>query len=797
MIGSILLTIALVASAVAMVMYYLSFKGYTNTINIARISYHTTVVFVIASAFLLMQAILTHQFQYKYVYDYSGKGLPIGLLISTFYAGQEGSFFLWALFTAIIGVILQQYTSKRGDLEPRVMAVYTLATTFLLIMISPLLKNPFAYIWLEDNFITVKNINPSFLGLPFMQNFIFSDNNNGQNFVKMGPQLYAQLTNSGIAVKDFIIQGKGLNPLLQNFWMQIHPPMLFIGFAMSTVPFAFALSSLIKNDYKEWIKQSLPWVLSGTMILGLAIMLGGYWAYGVLGWGGYWGWDPVENSSLVPWLVGVASIHTLLVQRRSILKGGEGIGEFAKTNLILCILTYVLVLYSTFLTRSGILGDASVHSFTDPGYSVYLFLIIFIGTFTLLGFGLLFYRWKFLSKQTEQYKNLLNRELALFTGAVTIIASALIVLVGTSTPILGTSVDTKFYSELNLPIAIIIGLLNGLSLLLKWKFTDGKEILKKSVFAVSASVVLSALVVLVGGVSDLMMILLTLSSSFALFVNLEIAYKIIRGNPKMIGAYVAHIGIAVFLLGVVGSGHFSNQVSVQLPKGETKEVLGYSLTFTGYEPYENGSKYKFNVEVKKGNSSEVVSPVMFVSDFNNSLMREPDIWQMFTKDFYIAPSSYDDGTQTKGNQVTLEKGYSTNFENAKITFNGFNFPKDAMNTMMGGGDFQIGAKLLVEFNGQSKEVEPLMKSVKGERHFIPVEVQETNLKIELAQLDASGKVNLILTKLNGEQVPSSPKEILAVEASVKPFINLVWLGVLLTVAGFFISAVRRTKESNK
>ncbi len=613
----------------------------------------------------------------------------------------------------------------------------------------------------------------------------------------MGPQLYSQLANSGIAIKDFIIQGRGLNPLLQNFWMQIHPPMLFIGFAMSTVPFAFALSALMKNDYKEWIKQSLPWVLSSTMILGFAIMLGGYWAYGVLGWGGYWGWDPVENSSLVPWLIGVASIHTLLVQRRSINKNGEGIGEFAKTNLILCILTYVLVLYSTFLTRSGILGDASVHSFTDPGYSVYLFLVIFIGTFTLLGFGLLLFRWKFLSKQTEQYKNLLNRELALFTGAVTLIASALIILVGTSTPIFGTSVETKFYSELNLPIAIIIGLLNGLSLLLKWKFTESKEIFKKSVFAISAAVVVSALAILAGGVSDLMMILLTLSSSFALFVNLEIAYKIIRGNPKMMGAYVAHIGIAVFLLGVVGSGHFSNQVAVQLPKGETKEVLGYSLTFTGYEPYDNGAKYKFNVEVKKGNSSAVVSPVMFVSDFNNSLMREPDIWQMFTKDFYIAPSSYDDGTQAKGNQVTLEKGYSTTFENAKITFTGFNFPKDAMNTMMGGGDFQIGAKLTVEFNGQSKEVEPLMKNVKGERQFIPVEIKEANLKIEIAQLDASGKVNLILTKLNGEQVNSAHKEILVIEASVKPFINLVWLGVLLTAAGFFISAVRRTKESNK
>ena len=168
--------------------------------------------------------------------------------------------------------------------------------------------------------------------------------------------------------------------------MQIHPPMLFIGFSMATVPFSFAMAALMKNDYREWVSQSLPWVLAGAGILGLGIMMGGYWAYEMLGWGGYWAWDPVENSSLIPWLIGVASIHTMLVQKRS-LKTTDGIGRYAKTNLILGILTYILVLYSTFLTRSGVLGDASVHSFVDPGQLVYLFLVVFIGTFILIGIG--------------------------------------------------------------------------------------------------------------------------------------------------------------------------------------------------------------------------------------------------------------------------------------------------------------------------------------------------------------------------------------------------------------------------
>ncbi|MFN3694323.1 MAG: cytochrome c biogenesis protein CcsA, partial [Ignavibacterium sp.] len=380
MAGSVILSLALVFSIISMVLYYLTFRGYNNTLNFARAFYHAMTIFVIAASTFLWYAILTHQYQYKYIFSYSNNSLSTGLLLSSFWGGQEGSFMLWLLLTAIIGVILQSYASKRGDLEPRVMTVFTLATTFLLVMVSPWFKNPFEYIWVTPVFIELKAINPQFLNMPFIQNFIFSDQQTGNNFVQMGPDLYAALTQSGIAVNDFIINGRGLNPQLLNFWMQIHPPILFVGFAMATVPFSFAIAALMKDDYKEWISQAFPWTLAGTGILGLGIMLGGYWAYEMLGWGGYWAWDPVENSSLIPWLIGVAAIHTMLVQKRSQNKG-EGIGRYAKTNLILSILVYVLVLYSTFLTRSGVLGDASVHSFVDPGMLVYLFLIVFISSF--------------------------------------------------------------------------------------------------------------------------------------------------------------------------------------------------------------------------------------------------------------------------------------------------------------------------------------------------------------------------------------------------------------------------------
>ncbi|MEI7811539.1 MAG: cytochrome c-type biogenesis CcmF C-terminal domain-containing protein [Ignavibacteria bacterium] len=685
MIGSILLTFALAAGIASVVMYFLTFRGMTNTLQIARISYHVMTALVIISASMLLQAILTHQYQYRYVYEYSGGGLSFGLLMSTFYAGQEGSFFLWALFTAVTGVILQQYCSKRDDLEARVMTIFTLAATFLLMMISPALKNPFAYIWSEPTFLAIANINSNYLNAPFMRNFIFNDGQSGQSFVKMSSELYDLLSGSNIAISDFIIQGKGLNPMLQNFWMQIHPPMLFVGFALSTVPFAFALAALMKNEYKDWIKQALPWVLASAMILGFAIMLGGYWAYGVLGWGGYWGWDPVENSSLVPWLIGVASIHTMLVQKKSLSReDSNGAGEFAKTNLILCIMTYVLVLYSTFLTRSGILGDASVHAFTDPGYAVYIFLVILISAFTILGFGMMVYRWKYLNTKIEPYKSYLNREFALFAGSVAIIASSVIIIVGTSAPIFKQSVETTFYNQMNLPIGIIIGLLNGFSLLLKWRANDGREIIRKSAFSLGASVILVVLMIILAEVQNFMLLLLTFSSAFALFVNLEIAYKVIRRNKIMLGAYVSHIGIALFLLGVVGSASFSEQHSMELPKNEPREAFGYTLTFKGYEPIDEGQKFHFNIEVKKGNSTSIVAPVMFFSKYNNGLMKEPDMLSELTKDLYISPVSFD------------EKGR---------------------------------------------------------------------------------------------------KEVLSIEASVKPLIGLVWAGVLVMVFGFMISVIRRAKES--
>lgn len=795
MIGSIVLSLALACSLSAMIMYFLNYRGYKNTLNYGRLFYHLMAMLVIISAAFLWAAILSHDYGVKYVYNYSSNELPLGFLIATFWGGQEGSFMLWLLLSSIVGIILQSYSSKRGDLEPRVMAVFTLATTFLLVMVSPLFKNPFAYIWSEQIYISTANISHTFFNQPWLQSFLFSDPSSGESFVKMNSQLYSVLASAGIPVNQFVIDGKGLNPQLLNFWMQIHPPILFTGFSMATVPFTFAMAALMKNDYRYWVRQAFPWVLAGSGILGLGIMLGGYWAYEMLGWGGYWAWDPVENSSLIPWLVGVASIHTLLVQRKSQAKGG--IGKYAKTNLILCIMTYVLVLYSTFLTRSGVLGDASVHSFVDPGMLVYLFLLIFIGSFILLGFGTLIYRWKDLSVKIPAEENLLSRDLALFTASVVLCASAIIVLVGTSAPIFGHAVDTFFYNEMHIPLAIIIGLLNGLSLLLKWKQTKGHDIFRKSFLSVSLSVVLTALIVFFGKIADIMMILLILSTSFALFVNLEIAVKIVRGNLKMLGAYVAHIGISLFILGVIGSSAYSKEVNIDLIKGETKQAFGYDITFTGWNSIENNTKYAFNLDLQKDGKNYQISPVMYISKFNNGLMREPAILTMFSKDFYISPLGYENGEDdNEGQNFSLGVGEFTKVDSIKITYKSFSKPD--VNVMMSGGNFQMGTNLEITKANKTYDIEPLIKRNGQSFNYIPAAIEELNLKIQIKKIDPSTqKADFVLSKINNYNKKDSSKsqEILTITASIKPFVNLVWIGILIMVVGFFVSVARRLKES--
>jgi cytochrome c-type biogenesis protein CcmF len=580
MLGGILVKLAFVICFASVVSYFLNHLGKSDQfLKLGRYFFFITVALVLSIAAYFLSLILAHQFQYTYIWSYSSRELPTPLLISTFYAGQEGSFMLWTLFTAIIGLFLVRHSSRMGY-EPQVMSVFGLIELTLLLML--IVKNPFLYVW----------------------------------------ESWPDQVKAGFLPAN----GRGLNPLLQNYWMVIHPQVLFSGFASMGVPYAYAVAAMMKRDYANWIRPATPWIVFAGLILGTGIMMGGFWAYETLGWGGYWGWDPVENSSLVPWIFAISSIHMILSQRKS--------GAFVRTNLILGMLCFLMVLYSTFLTRSGVLGETSVNSFVDPGLWAYWLLVGMMLLFSGIGAFFVISRWKEMPKAPPRH-GYYSREFALFLGASVLVLAALLVIAGTSSPIITdllhgkkSAVETSYYVTTTVPLGILVGLLTGIGQLLWWTRSDRKEfwrnLLLPALLAFLITVVLSFFIA-----ADTRVILFLFGTAFALCTNLQVGWKIVRGNPKYAGGAVAHIGLAVMFFGFVASSEYDEKQTISLTQGKPVEALGYTLTYVGYGPLDN-EKYAFHVDVEREGKLFRVSPIMYYSAYNDGLMRNPDILNLIT-----------------------------------------------------------------------------------------------------------------------------------------------------------------------
>ena len=755
MFGKILIYIAFISSIISMVSFFMTHLGRKEMLKYGRFFYHLTAISVICTAIFLLYLILTHQFQYAYVWEESNTELQLPLLISTFYAGQEGSFLLWTLFTAVIGIFLLNYVSKGDRLEPQVMSVYNLVIAFLALIL--ILKTPFNYVW--DAF--PKEVEVGFI-----------------------PP-----------------EGRGLNPLLQNFWMSIHPPTLFIGFSSLAVPFAFAIATLMKNKYNEWITFSLPWLLFSGGVLGVGIMMGGYWAYGVLGWGGYWGWDPVENSSLIPWIITVAAIHTMLVQKKT--------GGYKKTNLILSILAFLLVLYSTFLTRSGILGNSSVHSFVDPGALVYLVLVLFISSFILIAVVAIILRLKELKSFGREEVKFFTKETFIFIGALVLCASALVITAGTSWPLLskGGTVEADFYNRMNIPIAIILMLVMGLSIFLEWTHTDkGKFLTNISLPAILS--VLATLIIIFIGVYEPVFIILSFVSLFAFFVNLLLVIRIIKSNKSTFGGALAHVGIALFFLGVIGSGKYSEEVNLNLELNKPVQAFNYTFTYVGTEPFidannKSDTMYHFNVKVEKDNKELTLRPVMFYSKYSNGVLKNPDIANFASKDLYISPMGFEEPKFFTDDQVyEMKKGEKKQIGELNIEFVDFDFG----NLQKGGkemqsGNYTIGATLKVTDGKNTETITPKFKNENGEQNYFPVQMTgnpdyEFYFKSMSVKGDNEGGnvAQIAVVNLKKSGASSRKDETLIASVSIKPFIWVLWTGVVILGFGFFIAIIRRRKE---
>ena len=381
------------------------FRNGQPRVKLARVGVYLTALGLLICAGYLWRLLITHQFQVDYVFRYTSLDQPFRYIVAAFWGGQEGTFLLWAVYGGLLAVVL---SFKAKQYEAPVQFFYLGINLFLMFML--LKRSPFA----------VMEVTPP--------------------------------------------DGNGLNPLLQDPWMTIHPPIMFFGFASLGIPAAYAMAALVKEDWDNWVQRSIPWTIFGVLALGTGLVLGGYWAYSILGWGGFWGWDPVENSSLVPWMFAVALLHNQVIQLKR--------GLFRRANLLLALVPFLLLTYSTFLTRSGVLADFSVHSFTDLGINQ--FLAAFMIVFSTVGLGL--YVWKVRRVPvTRSEAPLSSREYFMFLGSLSFGLFATFVLLGTSAPWFTrawgppASVQPEFYNRMGLPFAVLIGLLMATAPHLIWK----------------------------------------------------------------------------------------------------------------------------------------------------------------------------------------------------------------------------------------------------------------------------------------------------------------------------------------
>jgi len=731
--------VALVTAAGSALAYALLALNRIGSPAGARVLLHLSTIAVVFSSVVLVLQLLQHDYSNGYVYSYSDRSLPLHYLLSSFYAGQEGSFLFWSLCLTVFALFLWRTTSKRGN-EPWVMAVFMTVTFGMLLLVA--IKSPFRSLW------------------------------------EMFPQAPA-----GKIPSD----GRGLNPLLQNFWMVIHPPVLFLGFAAMGVPFAFGVAGLWKKEYSILCMQALPWLLSAVAILGLGIMLGGYWAYGVLGWGGYWGWDPVENSSLIPWLTSIALVHTSLAQLRT--------SKYVRTNFILAIASFFFVMYSTFLTRSGILGDASVHSFTDPGAGVYWLLLVVLALIVVVGVSLLAVRWKGM-KPEESARAFLTRETALGAGALALVLSALVVLFGTTLPIFSTTrVEPSFYDTTNLPIAVAMVVLIGFSLHMQWEAADGGETLRRSWKTLLISLLLTAILV-VGGVRDAMMMVFSFASIFALAVNVEMGYRIVRGDPRFLGGKIAHIGLAFFFLGVISTGKYSTKDKLELPLNEPQQVQGYTLTYTGQKILPDG-KSAYLVSAQQNGRRFDLAPVMYQSQ--QGLMRNPDIVSFLTTDFYLSPVSLEERNagMAAGDTYTLVKGEGILLGDVRVIFRAFDMGQHGQD-MTGQEAMTVGAIIELAHGAESETVAPVIiygRAGGNDYRPIPSRLLGGTLQLVGMNVGMGTTPSTVTVALRHGQGTAPARESLLVEASVKPFISLIWGGTILMMVGFVLAILKRSKEA--
>ncbi len=499
---------------------------------------------------LLVYAFLTFDFSVRYVAMNTNLGTPFYYRITGVWGALEGSLVLWAwmlgLYTVI--VVLRQRERAR-ELYPWALAVMFVVLAFFLLVMT-VAAPPFA---------------------------------------RLSP---------------VPANGKGLNPLLEDTGMITHPIALYLGFTGFTVPFAFAIAALVTSRVSDtWITLTRRWTITAWYFLSLGLLIGGWWSYHVLGWGGYWAWDPVENAAFMPWLTGTAFLHSVMIQeRRQMLK---------LWNLTLVILTFSLTMFGTFLTRSGVI--ASVHAFTQG--TVGVFFLAFLALVVLVSLILLAWRWYALQAQ-GQLDSVVSRESAFLLNNLLLVAAAFTVFFGTVFPLLAealrgvkVSVGAPFFNQVNVPLFLGLVFLMGVGPLIAWRRASPANLRRNFLVPVALGIVGAAVFFLLGVRSAVAVLTLALTLFVAATIALDVARATrarLRGGETLLpavggllmrhnrryGGFVVHLGILLIVVGVTGSQAWSVQRESTLTVGEATELAGYQFRFEGLRANEESNHFK-------------------------------------------------------------------------------------------------------------------------------------------------------------------------------------------------------------
>jgi cytochrome c-type biogenesis protein CcmF len=673
--------LAIIFVALSTIIYFINFLKNKN-FNYGRNFYYFSLFSITLSFFLLGYHFLTRDFRLSYVTSYSSSDLSILYTISAIWAGQEGSFLLWAFLSLLLGIFLIKYLKEDENLGMLIYNLQILGLLYLLLRQSP--------------FVLLKNV-PT--------------------------------------------DGKGLNPLLLNPWMAIHPPFMFLGYASFGIPFTFAILLALKKSFNEYYSKAYKWIIFSWVSMGAGIILGGFWAYETLGWGGYWGWDPVENASLIPWLLMTALIHGMILQKKY--------NTFYKSNFLLATFSFIFVLYGTFLTRSGVLQDFSVHSFVDLGITGAL--LIFLLFFLILSLGIFFFTLKHFPK-SEPIDSFTSKKSIIIYGILLLIFSAFFVTLGTSSPIITkiftepSKVSNNFYINSHIPIAILLLLFLGIYPLIK-NFKSNILIL-----SIISGFLFSFISFLFGVKNPFHLIIVFLS-----FFSIILQYI----NYKFKNVFFLHLGAILFILGSLYSTGYDKQEKFKLIKGEVQKYKQYDLKFTDFIFPQNEKSYG-EIEIKKGNRKYISKPKLWFNEKTNQIVANPDIHKRFFNDIYLSIEQYN---PEKNEDISFQKNETKNIYGYNFIFKGFQI--SGMHSQ--GGSFEVNALFDLEKDGEKREI-PLTFSLGQRQREVKL---DDNIYISIEKIDATaGAVLVNLRKID-------EKPFIIVSFMQIPLINLVWLSSIL------------------